>query len=45
MVILGYGAHDLRGDFGCAGGARETQAIAEQIGAQDFKGCACFLPA
>jgi CRISPR type III-B/RAMP module RAMP protein Cmr6 len=45
MVIFGYGAHDLRGDFGWAGGARETQAIAEQIGARDFKGCACFLPA
>jgi CRISPR type III-B/RAMP module RAMP protein Cmr6 len=45
MLIFGYGAHDLREDFGWAGGAREAQAIAEQIGAQDFKGCACFLPA
>lgn len=45
MLLLGYGAHDLRGDFGWAGGAREAQAIAEEIGAQDFKGCACFLPA
>ncbi len=45
MLLFGYGAHDLRGDFGWAGGARDAQAIAEAIGAQDFKGCACFLPA
>lgn len=45
MLLFGYGAHDLRGDFGWAGGPREAQAIADQIGAQDFKGCACFLPA
>jgi CRISPR type III-B/RAMP module RAMP protein Cmr6 len=45
MLIFGYGAHDLRGDFGWAGGEREAQAMADQIGAQDFKGCACFLPA
>lgn len=45
MLVFGYGAHDLRGDFGWAGGAREAQAMADQIGAQDFKGCACFLPA
>lgn len=48
MLLFGYGAHDLRGergDFGWAGGEHETNAIAEQIGAQDFKGCACFLPA
>ncbi len=45
MLLFGYGTHDLRGDFGWAGGAREAQAIAKEIGAQDFKGCACFLPA
>jgi len=45
MLLFGYGAHDLRGDFGWAGGEREAQAIADEIGAQDFKGCACFLPA
>jgi CRISPR-associated protein Cmr6 len=45
MLLFGYGAHDLRGDFGWAGGEREAQAIAKEIGAQDFKGCACFLPA
>lgn len=45
MLLFGYGARDLRGDFGWAGGAREAQAIADEIGAQDFKGCACFLPA
>lgn len=45
LLLFGYGAHDLRGDFGWAGGAREAQAVAEEIGAQDFKGCASFLPA
>jgi CRISPR type III-B/RAMP module RAMP protein Cmr6 len=45
MLLFGYGAHDLRGDFGWAGGPKEAQVIAEEIGAQDFKGCACFLPA
>jgi CRISPR type III-B/RAMP module RAMP protein Cmr6 len=45
MLLFGYGVHDLRGDLGWAGGAREAQAIADEIGAQDFKGCACFLPA
>ena len=45
MLLFGYGAHDLRGDFGWAGGVNEAQAIADQIGTQDFKGCACFLPA
>jgi CRISPR-associated protein Cmr6 len=45
MVLFGYGAHDLRGDFGWAGGALSTQAAADEIGAQDFKGCAYFLPA
>jgi CRISPR type III-B/RAMP module RAMP protein Cmr6 len=45
MLLFGYGAHDLCGDFGWAGGVREAQSIADEIGAQDFKGCACFLPA
>ena len=48
MLLFGYGAHDLRGDrgdFGWAGGEIQAQAVADQIGAQDFKGCACFLPA
>jgi CRISPR type III-B/RAMP module RAMP protein Cmr6 len=46
MLLFGYGANDLlRGDFAWAGGAWEAQAVAEEIGAQDFKGCACFLPA
>jgi CRISPR-associated protein Cmr6 len=45
MLLFGYGARDLRGDFGWAGGAREAQSIAVEIDAQDFKGCACFLPA
>lgn len=47
MLLFGYGAHDLRekGDIGWAGGAGLASTIAEAIGAQDFKGCACFLPA
>ncbi len=45
MLLLGYGAHDLRGDFGWAGGAQHAAEIAEEVGALDFKGCACFLPA
>ena len=45
MLLLGYGAHDLRGDFGWAGGAQHAGEIAKEVGAQDFKGCACFLPA
>ncbi len=45
MILFGYGAHDLCGDFGWAGGERKAQTIADEIGTQDFKGCACFLPA
>jgi CRISPR type III-B/RAMP module RAMP protein Cmr6 len=45
MLLLGYGAHDLRGDFGWAGGAQHAGEVAKEVGAEDFKGCACFLPA
>lgn len=47
MLLFGYGAHDIaeKGDFGWAGGARQAIAVADEIGAQEFKGCACFLPA
>lgn len=45
MLLFGYGAHDLRGDFGWAGGTQEAQVVAGKIGSLDFKGCACFLPA
>jgi CRISPR type III-B/RAMP module RAMP protein Cmr6 len=45
MIVFGYGAHDLRGDFGWAGGEQEAQSVADELGSQDFKGCACFLPA
>ena len=47
MHLFGFGAHDLKpkGDIGWAGGAQQVKDIAEEIGAQDFKGCACFLPA
>ncbi len=45
MLLFGFGAHDLRGDFGWAGGERAAQTIADEMGSQEFKGCACFLPA
>jgi len=45
MLLFGYGAQDLRGDFGWAGGVQHAGEIADEFGAQDFKGCACFLPA
>ncbi len=47
MLLFGFGAHDLKpkGDIGWAGGAQQVKDIAVEIGAQDFKGCACFLPA
>jgi CRISPR type III-B/RAMP module RAMP protein Cmr6 len=45
MILFGYGTHDLRGDFGWAGGVEEARSTAEEIGTLDFKGCACFLPA
>jgi CRISPR type III-B/RAMP module RAMP protein Cmr6 len=45
MLLLGFGAHDIRGDFAKAGGPDLARATAKEIGAEDFKGCACFLPA
>jgi len=47
MLLLGYGAHDIadKGDFGWAGGTGLAKSVAGEIGAQEFKGCACFLPA
>lgn len=46
MLLFGYGAHDLttKGDFGWAGSS-QAQAVGDEIGTRDFKGCACFLPA
>lgn len=47
MLLLGYGAHDIaaKGDFAWAGSPGQAEAVADEIGARDFKGCACFLPA
>ena len=47
MLLFGYGANDLKpgGDFGWAGGAAAASRVANEIGSQDYKGCACFLPA
>jgi CRISPR type III-B/RAMP module RAMP protein Cmr6 len=47
MLLFGYGANDIKskGDFGWAGSAAAASRIADEIGNQDYKGCACFLPA
>jgi len=47
MLLFGYGANDIKpkGDFGWAGGPAAASRIADEIGSQDYKGCACFLPA
>jgi CRISPR-associated protein Cmr6 len=47
MLLFGYGANDIKpkGDFGWAGGAAAASRVADEIGSQDYKGCACFLPA
>jgi CRISPR type III-B/RAMP module RAMP protein Cmr6 len=47
MLLFGYGANDIKGkgDFAWAGGAANARETAKEIGANDFKGCACFLPA
>jgi CRISPR type III-B/RAMP module RAMP protein Cmr6 len=47
MLLFGYGANDIKakGDFAWAGSAATAKAIADEIGSNDFKGCACFLPA
>jgi CRISPR type III-B/RAMP module RAMP protein Cmr6 len=47
MLLFGYGAKDImdKGDFAWAGGAANARETAKEIGANDFKGCACFLPA
>jgi CRISPR type III-B/RAMP module RAMP protein Cmr6 len=47
MLLFGYGANDIKskGDFSWAGGAAAASRVADEIGSQDYKGCACFLPA
>ncbi len=47
MLLFGYGANDIKceGDFGWAGGIELARKLSTQIGNDDFKGCACFLPA
>jgi CRISPR type III-B/RAMP module RAMP protein Cmr6 len=47
MLLFGYGANDIKanGDFGWAGGPAAASSVANEIGGQDYKGCACFLPA
>ncbi|HOF49562.1 MAG: hypothetical protein BWX48_03707 [Verrucomicrobia bacterium ADurb.Bin006] len=47
MLLFGYGANDIKseGDFGWAGGSELARKVSTQIGNDDFKGCACFLPA
>ena len=45
MLLFGYGQHDLKGDFAWAATAEVAQTTAAEIGALEYKGCACFLPA
>lgn len=47
MLIFGYGADDIKnhGDFAWAGSFELARSLAQEIGAADFRGCVCFLPA
>ena len=46
MLLFGYGGHDLKDSLAWAVGSEAAaKAIAKEIGAAEFKGCACFLPA
>ncbi|MFO1498739.1 MAG: type III-B CRISPR module RAMP protein Cmr6 [Verrucomicrobiota bacterium] len=45
LLLFGFGARDLKGDFGAAGGIQEALAISDEWEVEEFKGCACFLPA
>jgi CRISPR type III-B/RAMP module RAMP protein Cmr6 len=47
MLLFGFGANDIKGkgDFAWASGESEAKAVADELGASDFKGCACFMPA
>ncbi len=47
MILFGFGKNDLKpnGGFGWAAGENHSQNIARELKAEDFKGCACFLPA
>ncbi len=45
MLLFGYGANDVTGDFAWAAGLSSARNSAREIGAEEFKGCACFLPA
>jgi len=47
MLLFGFGANDIKrnGAFAWAGGAGAAREIANEIGSNDFKGYACFLPA
>lgn len=47
MILFGYGAHDLKGkgDFAWAGGPAAATRVSQELRAEDFRGCACFLPA
>lgn len=47
MILFGYGGRDVcgDGDFAQFGGTNIVESIVKEIGSDDFKGCACFLPA
>jgi CRISPR type III-B/RAMP module RAMP protein Cmr6 len=44
LLAFGFGSHDVSGDFQWAGGAL-AKKVAQQIDAEEFKGCVAFLPA
>ncbi len=47
MAVFGYGKTDIaqNGDWAWAAGQKEAHDAAAFLGAAEFKGCACFLPA
>lgn len=47
MPIFGYGKTDLsgNGDWAWAAGEEAARAVAASLKTDEFKGCACFLPA
>lgn len=45
LLLFGYGAHDLKGDFAWAAGKPACDRVVGAIDATEYKGCACFLPA
>jgi len=47
MILFGYGKQDVGrdGDFAWAAGTKLVDPVTHDLGAMEFKGCACFVPA